>query len=119
MFIDRIDLLLSEKHTNLTNLLMEIGLSTSKGTAWRKGSIPNGVQLVLLADYFNVSIDWLMGRTDTRETATTNGNGFVSEEIDLIRRFRSADDQVKAMLFRLLQSTEDRAPIQDADTQAR
>lgn len=64
MFIDVLEKLCQENKTTVTQVLKALGLSTSKGTAWRNGSIPNGEILEKLADYFGVSIDYLMGRTD-------------------------------------------------------
>lgn len=63
MFIDVLEKLCQENKTTVTQVLKALGLSTSKGTAWRNGSIPNGEILEKLADYFGVSIDYLMGRT--------------------------------------------------------
>lgn len=60
-FFDIIENLCKQHNTKVTNVLKEIGLSRSKGTAWRNGSIPNGEILVKLAEYFNVSIDYLLG----------------------------------------------------------
>lgn len=64
MFLDRLITLCSENNTDISNVLKAIGLSTSKGTAWRKGSIPNGEILLMLANYFRVSTDYLLGNTD-------------------------------------------------------
>lgn len=64
MFFDRLLFLCSENGTDVSNVLRALGLSTSKGTAWRKGSIPNGEILLKLANYFQVSTDYLLGSTD-------------------------------------------------------
>lgn len=50
----------------------EIGVSNSVCTKWKNGSIPNGETLLKLSNYFNVSIDYLLGRTDT-PTGYSNG----------------------------------------------
>ena len=42
----------------------EIGLSTAIATKWKNGSIPKGDILVKIADYFDCSVDYLLGRTD-------------------------------------------------------
>lgn len=44
------------------------GISTGNITDWKKGkSKPTAEALVLIADYFNCSIDYLLGRTDNPE----------------------------------------------------
>lgn len=64
MFIERLLSLCSENGTDISNVLRSLGLSTSKGTAWRNGSIPNGDILLKLANYFHVSTDYLLGNMD-------------------------------------------------------
>lgn len=45
----------------------EIGVSSGVITKWKNGSIPTADALVKIADYFDCSIDYLMGRTDSPE----------------------------------------------------
>lgn len=71
MFYNRLSNLCHENGTNVTQLLKELKLSTSKGTAWKNGSIPNGDILAKIADYFNVSTDYLLGKTEVRNYEET------------------------------------------------
>lgn len=64
MFLERLLLLCAKNGTDISNVLRALGLSTSKGTAWRKGSIPNGEILLMLAEHFSTSTDYLLGNTD-------------------------------------------------------
>lgn len=41
-----------------------IGLSNSMATYWKNGTMPKSDVLIQIADYFNVSTDYLLGRTD-------------------------------------------------------
>ncbi len=50
----------------------EIGVSNSVCTKWKNGSIPNGETLLKLSNYFDVSVDYLLGRADT-PTGYSNG----------------------------------------------
>lgn len=43
-----------------TETLKKMDLSTSKLTAWKNGSIPNGTILLLISEFFNVSVDYLL-----------------------------------------------------------
>ena len=47
----------------ITNLCIDITGSPGNLGTWKKGNI-NPVSLVKIADYFNVSTDYLLGRTD-------------------------------------------------------
>ena len=40
----------------------KLGLSTATATHWKNGSIPKGDALLKIADHFNVSLDYLLGR---------------------------------------------------------
>ncbi len=42
----------------------ELGLSSATTTRWKSGAIPNGETLVRIAEYFHVSVDYLLGRTN-------------------------------------------------------
>ena len=64
MFLERLLSLCAKNGTDISNVLRALNLSTSKGTAWRKGSVPNGEILLMLAEYFNTSTDYLLGNTD-------------------------------------------------------
>jgi len=67
-FIERLNILVKEKGINATMLARELGIGTSSYDNWRRfNSIPQGKTLIALADYFDVSIDYLVGRKDERE----------------------------------------------------
>ena len=91
LFISRLDILLGEDNNNLTNLLQALGLSPSKGTAWRKGQSPKVEYVGIIADHYNVSIDWLVGRSDKREPAQLDEDGFEKKfnslSLDLQQKF--------------------------------
>ena len=95
MFLERLLTLCSANGTDISNVLRSLGLSTSKGTAWRNGSIPNGEILLKLSNYFHVSTDYLLGNTDDprpagqKETPPTQGGGLSEKDARLIQWFRS------------------------------
>lgn len=60
------------KNTKPYAVAKAIGASNAVCTKWKNGSIPNGETLLKLANYFNVSVDFLLGRTDT-PTGYSNG----------------------------------------------
>lgn len=45
----------------------EIGLSAGIITKWKKGGIPNGETLIKIANYFDCSVDYLLGLTNKKE----------------------------------------------------
>lgn len=63
--LERIQLLCAEKGINPTNLESELGFGRGTMYKWNKSS-PNTDKLSAVADYFHVSIDWLLGKTEFR-----------------------------------------------------
>ena len=51
-----------KKNITLTEMVKALELSTSMPTNWKRGIIPNGETLIKLANYLDVSIDYLLGR---------------------------------------------------------
>ena len=67
MFSERIRILRSEKHLTQAEVAREVGLSTRGYQDLELGATPRGDTLLAIAEFYGVSIDWLMGRTDIRE----------------------------------------------------
>lgn len=68
MFISRIELLLAEKGIQKKTFLAELGLSKNSFVNWRdRGNVPSGATLQKIADYFGVSVDYLLGKTEQKE----------------------------------------------------
>lgn len=61
MLIDRIRTLCLERKTNITQLESACGLANSTIRRWETSS-PNADSLSKVADYFGVSVDYLLGR---------------------------------------------------------
>lgn len=70
---ERIERLCKEKGISPTNLCVQVTGSRGNLPTWKKGNI-NPVSLVKIADYFGVSTDYLLGRTDNPEINISNIN---------------------------------------------
>lgn len=42
----------------------KLGFSSGVITKWKNGGVPSGEALIKIANYFNVSVDYLLGRTN-------------------------------------------------------
>ena len=60
MFYTRLKKICQEKGTKITGMLKELNLSTGSTGNWKKGQLPKGEVLVLIADYLDTSIDYLI-----------------------------------------------------------
>lgn len=117
------------KERNITNYQMskDTGISDPLIGYWRKGeSFPKMNNLIILADYLEVSIDYLTGRTNTptpnhntkitvsgNNQRNTNGNNNISisenKELDemseeLLKRFNKLSFDEKLDIFNYIKS---------------
>lgn len=72
MFWDRLKSLCDERNIAPTVLARKIGLSANAASKWKKGALPESKTLRLIADFFNVSVDYLIGKTDERKAVAAN-----------------------------------------------
>ena len=69
MFSERIRLLRSEKNLTQAAVAAHVGLSARGYQDLELGATPRGDTLLAIAEFYEVSVDWLLGRTDVREVA--------------------------------------------------
>ena len=76
-----------------SQLLRELGITQGNIENWKKGNIPSGRTLILLANYFNVTIDSLIDNEIVADTYKE----IVYDEIDLelINEIKEADKKIK------------------------
>ena len=67
MFAQRIRILRGERHLTQTEVAREVQLSPRGYQDLELGRLPKYETLLRLADFYGVSVDWLMGRTQRRE----------------------------------------------------
>lgn len=60
MFYEVFTMLCNSHGIKPTAALQKLNISTSKLTAWKNGSLPSANVLILLSEFFNVSIDYLL-----------------------------------------------------------
>lgn len=59
-FYEKLEMLCKDKGVSLDAAAKAIGKTGSAASGWRKGSIPYKSTLKALANYFDVTVDWLM-----------------------------------------------------------
>ena len=64
MFSEKIRLLRKETHLTQAEVAKEVGLSARGYQDLELGAKPRYDALLHIADFYDVSVDWLMGRTD-------------------------------------------------------
>lgn len=93
---ERIRQLAKAKNLSLTKLEEELGFGNGTITKWDKAS-PNLDKLKKVADYFNVSIDYLIGRENTQQKnalppLTVKDEKMLAKELERIMNDVSQDD---------------------------
>ncbi len=88
---DRIKKLSEKRGKNVKQVALEIGFGENYFYTLKRQS-PKAETLQVIADYFNVSTDYLLGRTDETEIDTIaahhDGEDWTEEELDEIEQFK-------------------------------
>ena len=101
MFYDIVNNLCKERKTTITRMAEEIGLSNAAPTSWRKGSTPKLSTVKKISEYFNVSVEYLLGsepeketKVETKKAHTLSGEREYSD-LELIDAVMRANEQQK------------------------
>ena len=86
VFIDTFSALCEAKKITMNKACLEIGISRTATAKWKNGSVPNGQTLAKIADYFGVSVGYLLGQ-EMENAPAESGKRSVS------------DDEIKFALF--------------------
>jgi transcriptional regulator with XRE-family HTH domain len=62
MFYDIVKSLCLKNNMSMSQLAKDLKISKSNITNWKNGSAPRNDKLAIIADYFDVSSDYLLGR---------------------------------------------------------
>ena len=87
MFYDVFTSLCESKGVSPNKALTDCGVSRTSTAKWRDGATPRGVTLQKIADYFNVTTDYLLTGDKTKKAPTHSDGRTVS------------DDDIKFALF--------------------
>lgn len=60
MFFENLEQLCKANNSTVTATVKDLGLSTSLVTNWRRGAIPNGETIIMLANHFHTTTDYLL-----------------------------------------------------------
>lgn len=74
MFIDNIEELASQNKMSLAAVANACGLSNNAATKWRRGAVPNSKNMKKIADYFGVSVEYLLRDGDKRSAENNSSN---------------------------------------------
>ena len=105
VFYNNFIALCAEKAVTPSAVMRAIGLNKSSASYWKKGSIPSTETLQKLADYFDVSIDYLLGKEDLHEDTASILDRIADEhklskvEQRILAMFLEMDDPARSALL--------------------
>lgn len=99
-FIERTTDLRKERNLTEKQVLLDCGLNKNSFGIWKQGRLPVSATRKILADYFGVSVEYLMGETDDRTQKNSPGQvteaeGAKKAILDLIDGM--SDDQLQKL----------------------
>ena len=78
-FVERLDLLIAEKGISRHKFCSKMGIGKNSVASWEiRGNTPDGEVLKKIANYFDVTVDYLLCRTDNPNPDETNKEHLVS-----------------------------------------
>lgn len=76
MFIENLNALLKAHNVSATKLLQDCGIGKNQYTYWKKNNnVPSGATLQKIANYFGVSVEYLLGKDENKKPAPAEGDG--------------------------------------------
>ena len=91
MFWENFVSLCAKNGTSPNAVAAQLSLSSGSVTAWKGGSVPRETTLKKIADYFDVSVDFLIGR-DKKENPTPGGVELTEAQKRAMELIRKMDD---------------------------
>lgn len=83
MFIEKIELLTKEKNISIAQMLKDLNMGQGTFSTWKtRGTIPKGTTLQKIADYFSVTVDYLLNE-ETEKKASPSKEG---EDVVIVSR---------------------------------
>lgn len=105
-FNERFNVLCDGSRRNDTELAKELHVSKQTLSAWRSGiRSPKQPTIIMIAQYFNVSVEWLMGfNVEATKQPATVDDGLTEGQRKLIDFARSLSDDDAAFALQFLRT---------------
>ena len=106
MFYDRFKALCDQRGISCNKAALDMGLSNATPTAWKKrGLTPKADTLEVIANYFGVSVDCLLGKEEKQNPPSELV--LTERESRILEALRSKSPAEQAAFFTLLGISED------------
>jgi len=104
--MNRIKELRKEKKLTQMQLAEQLGINQTAISKWEADkTVPETGTLITLSEFFNVSIDYLLGRSDFYFPDNLNiENLFSNEELQLIKDYRELNSECKRLVINTIKA---------------
>lgn len=102
MFWERFYSLCIQHDTKPIPVVKKLFIATGSVTKWKNGTIPSGETLAKIADYFHVSVDYLLGKTDVPQTLDEQ---LANEQFALYGEVKDLTDEEKEAVLNFIKFT--------------
>ena len=110
MFYNNLKKICSEKNTTVTEMLLNLGYSSSKGTAWKNGSIPKSKLLHEIADYLCIPIYLLfMGEGNSRDGLYAKRHDITDDDMEMLQQYKMLSFEGKNAVRMVIQSEREKS----------
>lgn len=103
MFKRKLEILCNQKGVSPTKACQDIGINGSNYAQWNENSVPRRSTVLKFADYFGVSVDYLLGKED--EKKPTDDGELGDLESALLELFRTLPEESQRMYLEVLRAT--------------
>lgn len=100
-FYKRLRDLCEERNMTVNELVKVLDLSSGSPTAWKNGTIPRQSTLAKLAEYFDVSINYLSGKEAKKENSPDQLSLTEGEEM-LLNLFRQVPADQQELVLQMI-----------------
>ena len=77
----------------------QIGVSNATCTKWKNGTIPNGETLITISDFFDCSVDYLLGNTDSPQSSKSREDPQTAEAMEL---YKALTDENRELVLQMM-----------------
>lgn len=99
MFKDRFIQLCNKSGDSPSKVCERVGITRSSYSAWTDESVPRKATLMRIADYFGVTVDYLLGNDEPKNVRTLS-----ETEEALLAWFRGLSDAERAIISKMIDS---------------
>lgn len=102
MFWDIYTALCAKQGESPNAVAKSLSIASGTVTNWKNGAVPQNATLKKIADYFGVSVDYLLGNDTPVAAPASPSPTFTPEEQRIILRYRAMSEEAQLIIRKIL-----------------